>query len=48
MYSEFLMKMGHQEEVKGELARIENSISPAKQTRKPKKEKENEEEKKKE
>ena len=31
MYSEYLMKMGHQEEVKQGIARIEKSISPAKQ-----------------
>ena len=30
MYSEYLMKMGHQEEVKEGLARIEKSISPVK------------------
>lgn len=31
MYSEYLMKMGHQEEIKQGIARIEKSISPAKQ-----------------
>ena len=30
MYSEYLMKMGHQEEIKGEIERMERSISPAK------------------
>ena len=33
MYSEFLIKMGRQEEIDGQIQKIERSISPAKASR---------------